>query len=206
MTPDTRRGPGRPGGATAGDSRAMVLSAARHCFNQKGYAGATTRDISQLAGMQPANLRHHLGSKAEAFQAVYEDCMERVAEVFALLVELDKDASAGAYLRSLGALLAEDAEVLGFLVTAPLERSRYPELQTTLGPSPVALEDLIRSTVRLWAEAGRVAPRVNPDQLADVLIGATYGVVLYASKIDPVLNLNELVDLLARLIDGEVFT
>lgn len=199
-----RRGPGRPAGVRPGDSRRLLLEAASAVFTEKGYAAATTREISERAGMQPANLRHHLGTKAQAFHAVYDDCMGRVASLLDQLFSVDPDAAPGHYLRSLRSLVADDPEAVGFLVAAPLERSRSPELRTELGAEPLALEQLVRSTLRGWAERGHIATEPDPDALADVLIASIYGTLLYGMTIDPTRDVDTLVDTLAELVDRAV--
>lgn len=201
MSAPQRRGPGRPTAVRPGESRRALLAAARTVFTQKGYAAATTREISTHAGVQPANLRHHLGSKAQAFHAVYDDCMGRVASKLELLLSVDPEAAPGHYLRSLRSLVAEDPETVGFLVIAPLERCRCPELQTELGVEPLALEELVRSTIRGWVERGHIEGGVAPDMLADVLIGSIHGTLLYGTLIDPTRDVDGLIATLAQLID-----
>jgi len=62
-----RRRRGRPAGGT--DTRPAILDAARSCFAQRGYDRATIRDIAAAAGVDPALLHHHFGTKHELFIA-----------------------------------------------------------------------------------------------------------------------------------------
>ena len=131
--------------------------------------------------MQAGNLRHHLGNKAQVFGAVSEDCLGRVAELFADLLSSGAVSTPGGYVRLLGRLLAEEPGLMEFLAIAPLERSRHVELQGPLGPAPTALEALVRDTLRSWALDGRVAAGVAPDDLADALIATTFGLLVYST-------------------------
>jgi AcrR family transcriptional regulator len=56
----------RPG---PGTSRAAILEAARRCFAQAGYDGASLRTIAAEAGVDPAVVLHFFGSKHGLFTA-----------------------------------------------------------------------------------------------------------------------------------------
>ena len=155
--------------------------------------------------MQAANLRHHLGAKPEVFEAVYEDCIARVAVMLSTLVELGDPERPGEYLRRLAVLVTEAPDLVAFLAVAPVERRRHPELQRPVGAGPAGLEDLVRSTVARWSDEGRLALDVDPASLADVLIAITYGTLLYGSLVDPTVDLHTAVMTLSRLVDGDVW-
>jgi AcrR family transcriptional regulator len=62
--PRTGRRPGRPG------TREAVLDAARRLFAERGYDGASVRDIATAAGVDPALVHHYFGAKQELFLSV----------------------------------------------------------------------------------------------------------------------------------------
>lgn len=66
--PATRRGR-RPG---TGDTRGRVLAAARETFAERGFDGATVRDVAARAGVDPALVHHYFGSKQRLFVAAME--------------------------------------------------------------------------------------------------------------------------------------
>lgn len=57
----------RPGKST---TRQELLDAAREVFADRGVDGATTREIAQRAGVDPAMIAHYFGSKGGLFDAV----------------------------------------------------------------------------------------------------------------------------------------
>ncbi len=66
----TRRGPGRrPGGP---DTRGDILAAARHTFGERGYDGATVREIARRAAVDPALVHHYFGTKEGLFVAAMD--------------------------------------------------------------------------------------------------------------------------------------
>lgn len=69
----TARSPGRTGRRPgARDTRSRVLLAARTTFGERGFEGATIRDIALRAGVDPALVHHYFGSKQELFVAAME--------------------------------------------------------------------------------------------------------------------------------------
>lgn len=59
----------RPGSA---DTRLPILVAARAAFADKGFDGATVRDVAARAGVDPALVLHYFGSKQALFLAAME--------------------------------------------------------------------------------------------------------------------------------------
>ena len=56
-----------------GEIDRLLLDAARRAFAERGYSGASTREISEAAGVHETLLFRHFGSKAELFdRAVLE--------------------------------------------------------------------------------------------------------------------------------------
>lgn len=63
-----RRGRGRPRKGES-NAREQILAAASEEFGEHGYDAATTRGIAARAGVDPALLHHHFGTKADLFAA-----------------------------------------------------------------------------------------------------------------------------------------
>jgi len=59
----------RPGSA---GTRGQILDAARIAFGEKGFDGATIRDIAARAGVDPALVHHFYGSKQQLFMAAMQ--------------------------------------------------------------------------------------------------------------------------------------
>jgi AcrR family transcriptional regulator len=67
-------GPGRRTGRRPGseDTRGRILGAAREAFGERGYEGATVRDIAARAGVDGALVHHYFGTKQQLFVAASE--------------------------------------------------------------------------------------------------------------------------------------
>jgi len=53
-------------------TKGAILDAARAAFAETGYDGATIRAIAAQAGVDPALIHHHFGTKEELFVAAHE--------------------------------------------------------------------------------------------------------------------------------------
>jgi AcrR family transcriptional regulator len=155
--------------------------------------------------MQPGNLRHHLGNKAEVFDIVYDDSIGCVGELLAAELSRNPSPQPGDLVHLVGSMLEGEPDLLAFLALAPLERRRHPELRNHLGDGPAGLETLIRDAVHGWAGQGRVVEGVDPDHLVDVLLAVTYGLLVFATQVDPTVDRPGAVEVLARLIDGRIW-
>ena len=75
----TGRRPGRSG------SREAILDAARAAFAERGFDGATIRDIARRAGVDPALVHHFHGSKDQLFAAALQLPIDPAVSLPALL-------------------------------------------------------------------------------------------------------------------------
>ena len=75
----------RPTGRRTGDSgtREAIYQAALACFAREGFKGATLRTIAADAEVDPALIRHFLGSKQDLFDAVIISALENVGDALA---------------------------------------------------------------------------------------------------------------------------
>jgi AcrR family transcriptional regulator len=63
---------GDPSPKKGAQARARIIAAAEALFNQRGFDGASMRDISAAAEMQPASVYYYFESKDELLLAVWE--------------------------------------------------------------------------------------------------------------------------------------
>lgn len=66
------------------EAREKLLSAALEVLLDRGYAGFTTKEVAQRAGLSSGALMHHYENKEElvvaATAAVYDECLERARQ------------------------------------------------------------------------------------------------------------------------------
>lgn len=124
-----RRGPGRPPGADAEETREKILDAAFEVFAQRGFAGASNREIARRAGVTPALLYWYFEDKARLFAAAVERRIP-VATLLQLSPET-LDLPPQEFLPRLGGLLFSaitQPQNLQVFRTVLSEATRFPEV------------------------------------------------------------------------------
>ena len=144
-------------------SAAAIRIAAMRLFAERGYAGVTVRQIASAAGVSPALVIHHYGSK-ERLRAVLE---ERVAAfVESMLAELARVQEEGAS-TSVAELFASRLE------REPELASYVRRLLCDAGPAGVALFERLYETTRAGLRALEQAGVVRPagdEQVRDAFL------------------------------------
>lgn len=80
-----QRKPGRPKGGRSVQTREIILDAAERLFADRGYDGASIRDVASESGLQIHSIGYHFGPKESLFDAV----VGRRAEI---MTQLRRDA------------------------------------------------------------------------------------------------------------------
>jgi AcrR family transcriptional regulator len=164
-------------------TRAALITAARHLFGGKGFAATSVEDIVREARVTTGALYHHFPTKAAIFEAVF-------TQVHADLLTASAEAAASAD-------SVVDGLAAGF--GAFLDSMMEPEMQrivVTDGPAVLGMTRFIEldETTALEATVGALDKAVetgalrvdDPATLARLLFGAlTRGGLLIASSPDP---------------------
>src|SRR4051794_16864771 len=141
--------------------RALVL-AGLSCFADRGYVATTTRDIATSAGLSPAGMYTHFGSKAELLAEVVE--LSNRAVLDRLHSVDDGVGAAPDRLRTIVATLTTSLAVNNAAGrVANYEYRHLPEhLRTTIDAQRVAIRDLVAGAILAGARQGslRVADPV----------------------------------------------
>jgi TetR/AcrR family transcriptional regulator len=151
-----RRGPGRPGNDRPSGDMAL-LKAARSAFARHGFEGATLRGIAGSAGVDPALVAHHFGSKEALWEAVIEQMTHTLVPLVTELRKLQEQtrtpirARLETALRQLIAAACEDPEVGMFVSRIGAERGKKLDLLITklILPYHDAFLPLLREAMRV---------------------------------------------------------
>lgn len=183
-----------------------MLQAAATLFREKGYGGASTRELAAALGMQSASLYHHMGSKDEL---LYSLCVESVArmheDVEAALRSVDDPvarirALVGAHVRT--SLADQDAHATMLSELRSLGEARRADV--------VALRDAYESLVTATLAAAQNTGSVRQDVPARSLTLALLSLLnwpIFWFRPDGELTPDELAELLASVfLDGVLTT
>ncbi|HUN50440.1 MAG TPA: TetR/AcrR family transcriptional regulator [Candidatus Sulfotelmatobacter sp.] len=167
-----RRSRGRPQIRPDSETLQLIFEAARQEFQALGYAGTSMNAVARRAGVSTKTMYRLIPTKAELFQRVLADRIER------FLLALDLDAldrlplqeALERMLRTYGELtLSEDTISITRLVIG--ECHRFPELATSFHTTAIVQT---REAMAAWLERqcrrGQVAPG-DPALAAEALRG-----------------------------------
>jgi len=178
---------------------AAIRIAAIELFAERGYTGVTVRQIASAAGVSPALVIHHYGSK-ENLRAVLEDRVAAFVE--SMLAELAGAAEQGGS-ASVAELFADRLE------REPALAGYVRRLLVDGGPAGVALYERLfevtQAGLRALEQAGAVRPAEDEPLRTAFLLGNDLAMVLLRPLISQVVGIDPLArDGLARW-SAEVF-
>jgi AcrR family transcriptional regulator len=150
-------------------TREKVLQAAREMFIERGYEGATIRDIARAAGMSTGAVFASFTDKPELFDAI-------LSEEFAALADPMQDAAATApsareaLVAMFGAAYRAHTAQLP-LIQAALAASwtRTPEAEKLRHDSLRPLRALVTEVLERGAERGELVARFDLRLVSDVI-------------------------------------
>ncbi|MCG6207322.1 TetR/AcrR family transcriptional regulator [Rhodopseudomonas sp. HC1] len=150
-------------------TRAGLIAAARQAFVARGYAGTSTPDLVEAAGVTRGALYHHFADKQALFRAVIE------AESAAVAAEIEAAPFSGSPIE---ALVAGGEAYLQAMALPGRTRLLLVEAPSVLGQAEVDAIDsrngvrTLREGLQAAVTAGALRP-VPIDQTAQ-LLGAAY--------------------------------
>lgn len=178
-------------------TRAALIEVARKLFAEKGYAGTSTEEIVQGAGVTRGALYHHFRDKEDLFEATFE----HVEQEFTQRI---MDASAGG---------SDQWEGLLAGVRAFLEECRDPEVQQIVlldAPSVLGWQrwreieakygfGLVKAALQGAMESGLVG-RQPVDPLAHLLLGALNEAGMMVARAKDAAERQEIEDTVASVL------
>lgn len=169
---------------TAAQTRRRILAAAKACFAQHGFLGASTRQIAGGAGVAQGLLRYHFETKEALWKAVMDDIFAAMAAKY----PADTDTS------TLSSHQKVENFISGFIDFFELEPMLYA-LMTNESRSPSPRQQWLLDThVRSYFEAVQdafqagqregVVRATDPVMLYYAIIGIVGAAYSYAPEID----------------------
>ncbi|MCW5977768.1 MAG: TetR/AcrR family transcriptional regulator [Bryobacteraceae bacterium] len=118
---------------TAEERKAAIVQAAVKLFSEKGFRGATTRELAAAVGVTEPILYQHFGTKRDLYSAIIESsCRVQEGQTDPQLEQARLAEDDRAFFTRLGELLlgwhAEQPHMLRLLLFSALEGHEYSEL------------------------------------------------------------------------------
>ncbi|MDB5552440.1 MAG: TetR family transcriptional regulator [Rhizobium sp.] len=168
----------KPRSEMIAETRAKLITAARHAFGTIGYAGASMDDFTGEAGLTRGALYHHFGDKKGLLQAV-------VMEIDAEMTERLNQVSAAAATRWQG-FVDECAAYIEMALEPEIQRIMFRDGPAVLGDlsqlqnTPGCIASLSRSIDRLKADGEMID--IDTETAARLINGASAHMALWIAK------------------------
>ena len=159
-------------------ARQLLLSAAARVFARDGLEGATTREISRVAGVNEVTLFRHFGTKEHLIEAVVGSTFGKRALGAAQLHPARRSlhADLAAFARDYEEQLLENLPLIRTIV-GEIHRHALCQHQALKGIFWPMREALVERLERA-SRSGEARPGLNAPIAADMLAGAIFSSVL----------------------------
>ncbi|HEY6429905.1 MAG TPA: TetR/AcrR family transcriptional regulator [Acidimicrobiales bacterium] len=198
---------GRPPGANSDETRRRILEVARHHIAERGYAGATLKEISREVGLTSGAIYYYYGSKQQLVEALITENHEVIQarfEAAAASAEM-LPAKLVAVFEATQEIMDEQPDIARFSVTMRSDASRHGELKSTLDKSSRAYFGFYRKLVGDAIEAGEIAPDLDSQEVADMCTVISLGVTALAVQV-PSARHRRAIRAVERLVEGTLFS
>jgi AcrR family transcriptional regulator len=187
-------------------TKQRIVEQAAAVFNQRGYAGASMRDLTAATGLEKGGLYNHFGSKEALAVAAFDHAVSVTG-------------------RKLGAARESAPDARGQLIATAREFARWARRPALPGGCPImntaieaddtnpellehartAMNDLHRmvgSIVKAGVAAGELDPAIDRYALASLLTSALEGALMQCQLFDDPVHMDRVVDHLVSYIES----
>ncbi len=154
--------------------RTEILAAAAHVFSEKGYAGATTKDIANALDIGESTLYSYFTGKRDILMAIIEHKRDEMDDFMATISQVEDLAGLKDFL---GRILIHWFERIDFTRTLMGEAWLNPEIYALVGSRLKNLRLLIANFLEHQMDAG-VFRRMDSNLASRIIICMYAGIVL----------------------------
>ena len=163
-----------------GEKRPLILEAATKIFAEKGFAAVRVADIAERAGIGKGTVYEYFSSKEELLFAVFEWMNEEIFDRIRAVI--DRGGSTRERLQNLldlGAEVTQEQVEMQAVVLDFWSASRGSKIEDRYNRSCLetfrSYRRVIADVIRNGQAAGELAPGVDPDAVATMLVAAMDG-------------------------------
>lgn len=191
-------------GSSSAETRAALVAGAVVALREKGFAGASAREIARSAGCNQALIFYHFGSVAKLHLAALDSVSDARDARYRAMVEESK--SLGALVRAARAVFDEDLDqghvtvLVEMIAAAQFTPELRPEVAARIQPWRAFAADSVRDALS-GSPAARLLP---PEELAHAIVALYLGLEMLANlegEREPALALFDRAGKVASLLD-----
>lgn len=170
--------------ARAEARRAQILNAARACFREHGFHGASIARICQAAGMSPGHIYHYFRNKEDIIAAIVEQDVARILDFHERMRNASDLRATVCECVTEGVLSALDAGEVALKLEIIAEAARNPRIAELVRAADVRLR---ASFMDMMCEVGLAAPPAELQECVETLCAMFDGLMMRGVR-DPGLD------------------
>lgn len=185
-------GDGPRGGRIRERNRLLIIDAAEKVFAERGFDGATTAQIAEVAGLAKSNVHYYFGTKEAIYRAVVAGIVELWLQAFGEITQDDDPAQAlTSYIRQ--KLVYSRRRPLASRIFATEIIRGAPILKPFLEADLKRWVEAKAQVLERWAAQGKMDP-VAPQHFFFLVWAATQTYADFAAQMTAVLGHKKLTD------------
>lgn len=160
-----------------------IINAAIELVKEKGFVGATTREIAKRAQVNEVTLFRHFGNK----KGIIEAAIEKLSFVNSLSVSLSEDV-VWDLTKDLSMLVkvyqTKLEEKRDLILISFKEAGRFPELDQMISGLPMKYKEMVMDYFQTMIQKGKVPP-FNVEIAATNFLFLNFGYFMLKSRLNP---------------------
>jgi AcrR family transcriptional regulator len=197
---------GRPPGVDGEDTIRRILTVAERQFAAVGYGSTTNKTIADECGLSSAAIHHHIGTKVMLYEAVSDSVHPAMLAAFrhALAQVTGFRNQLTAMLDVSIALNTARPSLAGFVMGAPVEARRHPELADVVNRHFGALEQLVAALVDAAKQAGDIPVAAVTGSVVNMVLSIMHGFAHLAYRQEATELYADAIRTFEALLDGSL--
>jgi AcrR family transcriptional regulator len=175
------------------ETKQRIVTAARDCFAQLGWAATTTQEIARVAGVNEVTLFRHFGSKSQLFAAMVSCYMDAQKDVLSQTMEQNATLSEGlasyakVYFQTIGGSPDYVRTMLG-------EMTRHPvEVRQVVIDMMRPLRQQFMEFLSNCQKRGEIRSNANCEAIMDAFMGQLFANIIKPRFNDPTYTQEEFI-------------
>jgi AcrR family transcriptional regulator len=186
-------------------TRRRIVERCAPVFNERGFAGASMRDLVAATGLEKGGIYNHFGSKEDLAIAAFDHAVGLQGR--RLTAARDEHTNAGDQLVAIERAFAQSARKPAIPGGCPIMNTAVeaddtnPELLAHAREAMTEWHRLIGSVVKGGLQRGELQPSTDSYDVASVLTSALEGALMLSRLYGDASHMNRIVDHLVTYVD-----
>lgn len=160
-----------------------IIEATVELINEKGYKGATTKEIAEKAGLNEVTLFRHFGNKKGIVEAIIQkyDSIDLFEDTFEKKIIWEVESDLKMLVKEYQYLLDQKKTVI---LLSLKEAGKFPDLDALINNIPQKYIEILENYFDKMIEKGKIK-NIDPSVVATNFVFINFGYFLMKIRINP---------------------